>query len=241
MSNAEKCAFLLLMWPDMMSLANIRWEVSGDSRHLSKGIKRQFQGLMGKRWRLPPWITPTVKKRLEIFTGSSGSSWGHQFQMKSWWRENPRIISGRTKKRFFRCKELQTHVRATSIPKNTLGLMVFLWWCRHGLVPEELSDCTFAKAPSVLKGVYRFYTTQVTPVSERGLAYFSKTMLNSILHLFQQHACRPFTDWKHLVKPSEKYDKGDPESSIRQERGNISLPKGPGAPLLSPQASTNCC
>ena len=65
------------------------------------------------------------------------------------------------------------------------------------LVPVELATCTSWTAPSVLKGICKFLSNICShPNSfKEGLAFFSKTMLNHILHLLWQHSFVEEDSW----------------------------------------------
>ena len=65
-----------------------------------------------------------------------------------------------------------------------------LWWYGAVLVPVAWGTCTSVKAPLMLKGTYRFWSNTCCHPSNvffmDAPAYFSKTMPNHILHVWQQ-------------------------------------------------------
>jgi len=100
------------------------------------------------------------------------------------------------------------------------------------------------KAPSMLKGLYRFQSNICSHPDDvffrEGLACFSRTKLNHILHLFQQHgfvveesgrwtdlpAVQTFHHMKTFKIQQRRARTAEQlESSIRQEWDNIPLPK----------------
>lgn len=94
-----------------------------------------------------------------------------------------------------------------------------------GCISLELAVLAHVKkAPSVLKCIYRFYSNICSHYLflRESVAYFSKTMVNHILHLLQQHDLRAVQTF-HQLKTiwsiiKQKYGKEGPglESYIRR-------------------------